>query len=74
MTARTIRALWRARHLVDEHFRADPENQTNFVRLFKAPRGVLHEMRRMNQFEILGNYLPNFGAIVGQMQHDLFHI
>ena len=74
MTARTIRALWRARHLVDEAFRADPVNQANFVLLFKAPRGVLHEMRRMNQFEILGNYLPNFGAIVGQMQHDLFHI
>jgi [protein-PII] uridylyltransferase len=34
---------------------------------------VLHELRRMNQFDILGRYLPNFGAIVGQMQHDLFH-
>ena len=74
MTARTIRALWRARLLVNESFREDPVNQGNFVRLFKAPRGVLHEMRRLNQFEILGNYLPNFGAIVGQMQHDLFHI
>lgn len=74
MTARTIRALWRARSLVDDSFRADPVNKANFIRLFKAPRGVLHEMRRMNQFEILGNYLPKFGAIVGQMQHDLFHI
>jgi len=27
----------------------------------------------MNQFDILGRYLPKFGAIVGQMQHDLFH-
>ena len=74
MTARTIRALWRARHLVDDTFRADPVNKTNFVRLFQAPRGVLHELRRMNQCDILGRYLPNFGAIVGQMQHDLFHI
>nr|MBP8170053.1 HD domain-containing protein [Azonexus sp.] len=30
--------------------------------------------RRMNQLEILGAYLPNFGRIVGQMQHDLFHV
>ena len=28
----------------------------------------------MNQFGILGRYLPNFGKIVGQMQHDLFHV
>ncbi len=73
MTARTIRALWRARHLIDDTFRSDPQNKAHFIELFKAPRGVLHELRRMNQFDILGRYLPNFGAIVGQMQHDLFH-
>ena len=28
----------------------------------------------MNQFDILGRYLPAFGRIVGQMQHDLFHV
>lgn len=73
MTARTIRSLWRARTLVDDEFRENPENKARFVALFKQPRGVLHELRRMNQFDILGRYLPNFGAIVGQMQHDLFH-
>ena len=73
MTARTIRALWRARHLIDDEFRNNAENKARFIELFKAPRGVLHELRRMNQFDILGRYLPNFGAVVGQMQHDLFH-
>ena len=28
----------------------------------------------MNQYSILGRYLPAFGRIVGQMQHDLFHV
>ena len=73
MTARTIRTLWRARTLIDDGFRADPQNKARFVEIFKQPKGVLHELRRMNQFDILGRYLPNFGAIVGQMQHDLFH-
>lgn len=73
MTARAIRSLWRARTLIDESFREDPANKRLFLELFKQPRGVLHELRRMNQFDILGRYLPNFGAIVGQMQHDLFH-
>ncbi|MEO8410152.1 MAG: [protein-PII] uridylyltransferase, partial [Propionivibrio sp.] len=73
MTARTIRLLWRARTLIDDGFRRNPVNQARFIDLFKQPRGVVHEFRRMNQFDVLGGYLPNFGAIVGQMQHDLFH-
>jgi [protein-PII] uridylyltransferase len=28
----------------------------------------------MNRYGILGRYLPEFGLIIGQMQHDLFHI
>jgi len=28
----------------------------------------------MNQYGILGRYIPAFGKIVGQMQHDLFHV
>lgn len=47
MTARTIRALWRARPLIDDTFRNDPQNKACFVELFKQPRGVLHELRRM---------------------------
>lgn len=73
MTARMIRALWRARTLVDSDFRADPANRTRFLALFQQQQGVLHELRRMNQFGILGRYLPNFGEIVGRLQHDLFH-
>jgi len=40
----------------------------------RQPRGVTHELRRMNQYGILGRYLPVFGRIVGQMQHDLYHV
>lgn len=73
MTARTMRSLWRARILIDDEFRQNPENKARFLAIFKQKRGVMHELRRMNQFDILGRYLPKFGAIVGQMQHDLFH-
>ena len=74
MSARTLRALWRARELITPEFRANPDNRAAFLKLFQSPRGVVHEFRRMNQLEILGAYLPNFGRIVGQMQHDLFHV
>ena len=74
MTASTLRALWLAGKQIDAKFRADPTNRAMFLKLFQGERGIVHEFRRMNQLDILGAYLPNFGRIVGQMQHDLFHV
>jgi [protein-PII] uridylyltransferase len=74
MTARTLRALWRARPLINAAFRKDPVVQLLFLQILQQPRGIVHEFRRMNQYGVLGLYLPEFGAIVGQMQHDLFHV
>ena len=74
MSARTLRALWRNRHRVDARFRRDPQNRAKFIELFRETRGITHELRRMNLYGILGNLVPAFGRIVGQMQHDLFHV
>jgi [protein-PII] uridylyltransferase len=74
MTARTLRALWRARLLVHGKFRKDETAKLLFLHILQQPRGIVHEFRRMNQYGILGRYLPEFGRIVGQMQHDLFHV
>ncbi len=74
MTTRTLRALWHARGRIDGRFRHDPQNRALFLELLQAPRGVTHELRRMNQWSVLGRYLPAFRRIVGRMQHDLFHV
>jgi len=74
MTARTLRALWRARRLVGPDFRHDPRNRAAFLRIFQQKRGLTRELRRMNQYGILDRYLPAFHRIVCQMQHDLFHV
>jgi [protein-PII] uridylyltransferase len=74
MTARTLRALWLARLRIDAGFRKDPENRRRFLHILQQPRGITHELRRMNQYGILGRYLPPFQRIVGQMQHDLVHV
>ncbi|GGI16577.1 [protein-PII] uridylyltransferase [Oxalicibacterium faecigallinarum] len=74
MTARTLRALWHSRFKIDNKFRRDPANRALFLQILQAPQGITHALRRMNQTSILGRYLPNFRDIVGQMQHDLFHV
>ncbi|MFZ6744482.1 [protein-PII] uridylyltransferase [Undibacterium sp. JH2W] len=73
MTARTLRALWHARLLIDVEFRHDIFNRSLFLQILQSPQGITHALRRMNQMSILGRYLPNFRRIIGQMQHDLFH-
>ncbi|WP_291991431.1 [protein-PII] uridylyltransferase [Candidatus Accumulibacter sp. ACC007] len=74
MTARAQRALWRARTLIDDDFRQQPANRTHFLELFTYGHRLTQTLRRMNQLGVLGRYLPNFGRVVGQMQHDLFHV
>jgi len=73
MTPRTQRALWRAQSGINAGFRRDPINRELFLSLFQQAH-LIHPLRRMNQYDILGRYLPAFGRIVGQMQHDLFHV
>lgn len=74
MTARTLRALWHARFKIDTDFRKDPVNRGLFLQIIQTPQGITHALRGMNQTSILGRYLPNFRRIIGQMQHDLFHV
>jgi [protein-PII] uridylyltransferase len=74
MSARLLRALWHARFLLDPAFRRDPRNRRTFLAILQQPRGIVHGLRRMNQWSVLGRYLPVFRRIVGQMQHDLFHV
>ena len=73
VAAPTIRLIRNHRHLIDDAFRADPENRRLFLAILRSPNKLARQLRRMNRFGILGCYLPEFGDIVGQMQHDLFH-
>ncbi len=72
-SAATLRALWRATPLINAAFRRDPHNCALFMEILRQPRGLTRELRLMNRYGVLGRYIPAFGRIVGQMQHDLFH-
>ncbi len=70
----TLRALWRARRRINPAARRDPRMREQFMRILRSPTRVIRELRRMHQYDILGRYIPAFGRIVGQMQHDLYHV
>lgn len=70
----TIRLLWQARALINQTFRASRTNQDTFLHILRSPVGVISTIRRMHRYGILGRYIPAFGRITDQMQHDLFHV
>ncbi len=74
LSARTLRALYNARSVMTAKFRSDPANRDTFRAILQQPEGITHAMRLMNQTSVLGRYLWVFRKIVGQMQHDLFHV
>ena len=74
LSARTLRALYNARDLMDGAFRRDPINRELFMDILRQPQGITHAFRLMNHTSVLGHYLWVFRRIVGRMQHDLFHV
>lgn len=74
VSANTIRLIRNNRHLINDDFRHDARCHELFIDLFRQGTGLTHELRRMNRYGVLAAYLPVFENIVGQMQHDLFHV
>ena len=60
--------------LIDKTYRSDKNIQKDFLQVFKEKQKVNRSLRLLNRYNILGKFLPVFGKIISQMQHDLFHI
>ena len=71
--ASTIRLIRESRWLINDDFRMQPHNNQLFLSLFDLGPDLIKQLRQMKRYGILGRYLPEFGQITGQMQHDLFH-
>ncbi|WP_350049257.1 [protein-PII] uridylyltransferase [Marivibrio sp.] len=54
--------------------REDPEANEIFLQILtheRDPEGVL---RQMNECDLFGKFLPDFGRVVAQMQYDMYHV
>ena len=69
-----LRQIQAAKKVISPEFRQNNANKQLFLNILSQPDGVNHAFRRMNRYGILGKYIPAFGKIIGQMQHDLFHV
>ncbi|MPS48973.1 [protein-PII] uridylyltransferase [Methylobacillus sp.] len=74
MGADLLRALHRTKHEITPQFRKDEKNKALFMQILQQPQGITHTLKLMNRYGVLGRYIPAFGRVSGQMQHDLFHV
>ncbi|HRH90666.1 MAG TPA: [protein-PII] uridylyltransferase [Agitococcus sp.] len=72
--ASTIRLIMVEARKINDDFRNNPQNKAYFIEILRSSRYLFSTLRRMKRYGVLGQYLPAFGAIIGQMQYDLFHI
>lgn len=73
-SAPLVRALQDAQPLIDRSFRQNAAHKALFLQILQSREGVHRSLRRMNRYGILGRYIPVFGRVIAQMQHDLFHV
>ncbi len=68
-----LRLIHRSLGLIAAPVRDDPEANRAFRAILTDRRGPERALRLMNEAGVLGRFLPDFGRIVAQTQHDLYH-
>jgi [protein-PII] uridylyltransferase len=68
-----MRAAGRSAKLIDAEARADPRANGLFLDILTSPRDPETVLRWMNEADVFGRFVPDFGRVVGQMQFDMYH-
>ena len=59
---------------VDQKLREDPEANRLFLDILCSRKEPALALTRLNEVGLLGRFVPEFGRIVAQMQHNLYHV
>jgi len=68
-----MRAAGRCAKLIDSRVRADPRANALFLDVLTSPRDPESVLRWMNEADVFGRFIPDFGRVVAQMQFDMYH-
>lgn len=61
------------RNLIDTEFRRDPENSKIFQDILLSSKAPYATLKAMNESDVLGRYLLEFGGIVARTQFNMHH-
>ncbi len=71
---RALRLIRQNFGLINRDLRTDPEANRLFVEILTSRKDPEVALRRMNEAGVLGKFIPDFGRVVAQMQHDMYHV
>ena len=60
--------------LIDKKLRDDEEANSLFLKILTSKKGPERILRRMNEAQVFGRFIPDFGKVVAQMQYDMYHV
>lgn len=62
-----------ARELIDDAYRADPENRRRFLSILQFRGGVFPALEVMHYWGVLGRFIPEFMDITCMVQREFYH-
>ena len=68
----TLRLITQNIRLVDR-LRTDPEANRLFMEMMTSQHDPETTLRRLNEAGVFGRFVPDFGRVVAQTQHDMYH-
>jgi [protein-PII] uridylyltransferase len=60
--------------LVDAALRANPEANALFMDMLTSRNDPETALRRLSEAGVFGRFVPDFGRVIAQMQHDMYHV
>jgi [protein-PII] uridylyltransferase len=69
-----LRLITRNLRLIDNDLRENQEANRLFLEILSSKRNPETTLRRMNEAGVFGRFVPDFGRVVAQMQHDMYHV
>ena len=70
---KALRAITRNLSVIDT-IRDDEEANRLFVEMLTSEKDPESTLRRLNEAGVFGRFVPDFGRVVAQMQHDMYHV
>jgi [protein-PII] uridylyltransferase len=68
----TLRLITQNIRLIDR-LRLDPEANRLFMEMLTSRHDPETTLRRLNEAGVFGRFVPDFGRVVAQTQHDMYH-
>jgi len=69
-----LRLIRQNLRLVNRKLRQNPEANRLFLDMLTSRNDPERTLRRLSEAGVFGRFIPDFGRVVAQMQHDMYHV